>query len=289
MSATNATANYNLPLFIGTDKPAWLTDWNGAMNAIDGAIANVASAEGGTATSLATLTSTVEALSGTVSGHTTSINTLTTAVSGNTGAINTINSLIGNGQPTTTDKTIIGAINELHAEIGGGSSVTASAVSYDNTVSGMTADDVQEAIDELKSAIDAIVVPATPTASDVSYSNTASGLSATNVQGAIDELAGNTPATPTILASFTATNASEVLSASLEGFTMVGVMFVNETSGDIFVSNVIPVSYFKTMANGLHADYTAGTTYVIAKYVDDTHASVTFNGGAGNMGKIFAF
>ena len=160
MSATNATANYNLPLFIGTDKPAWLTDWNGAMNAIDGAIANVASAEGGTATSLATLTSTVEALSGTVSGHTTSINTLTTAVSGNTGAINTINSLIGNGQPTTTDKTIIGAINELHAEIGGGSSVTASAVSYNNTVSGMTADDVQEAIDELKSAIDAIVVPA---------------------------------------------------------------------------------------------------------------------------------
>lgn len=160
MSATNATANYNLPLFIGTDKPAWLTDWNGAMNAIDGAIATVASAEGGTATSLATLTSTVEALSGTVSGHTTSINTLTTAVSGNTGSINTINSLIGNGQPTTTDKTIIGAINELHAEIGGGSSVTASAVSYDNTVSGMTADDVQEAIDELKSAIDAIVVPA---------------------------------------------------------------------------------------------------------------------------------
>ena len=160
MSATNATANYNLPLFIGTDKPAWLTDWNGAMNAIDGAIANIASAEGGTATSLATLTSTVEALSGTVSGHTTSINTLTTAVSGNTGAINTINSLIGNGQPTTTDKTIIGAINELHAEIGGGSSVTASAVSYNNTVSGMTADDVQEAIDELKSAIDAIVVPA---------------------------------------------------------------------------------------------------------------------------------
>ena len=160
MSATNATANYNLPLFIGTDKPAWLTDWNGAMNAIDGAIANIASAEGGTATSLATLTSTVEALSGTVSGHTTSINTLTTAVSGNIGAINTINSLIGNGQPTTTDKTIIGAINELHAEIGGGSSVTASAVSYDNTVSGMTANDVQEAIDELKSAIDAIVVPA---------------------------------------------------------------------------------------------------------------------------------
>ena len=35
MSATNTTANYNLPIFVGTDKPAWLVDFNGAMNAID--------------------------------------------------------------------------------------------------------------------------------------------------------------------------------------------------------------------------------------------------------------
>ena len=35
MSATNTTTNYNLPIFIGTDKPAWLVDFNGAMNAID--------------------------------------------------------------------------------------------------------------------------------------------------------------------------------------------------------------------------------------------------------------
>lgn len=153
MSATNATANYNLPLFIGTDKPAWLTDWNGAMNAIDTAIAGLASSAGGTATDLSALTLTVSGLSSTVSEHTTSITTLTTAVSGNTGSINTINSLIGNGQPTTTDKTIIGAINELHAEIGGGSSVTAAAVSYDGTTSGLTADDVQEAIDEIVASL----------------------------------------------------------------------------------------------------------------------------------------
>ena len=35
MSHTNTTANYNLPQFVGTDKPAWLTDVNGAMSAID--------------------------------------------------------------------------------------------------------------------------------------------------------------------------------------------------------------------------------------------------------------
>ena len=55
MSATNSTPIINLPLFIGTDKPAWLTDWNGAMNTIDTAIANLQTAEAGTATSLASL------------------------------------------------------------------------------------------------------------------------------------------------------------------------------------------------------------------------------------------
>lgn len=160
MSATNSTPTISLPLFIGTDKPAWLTDWNGAMNTIDGAIATLQTAEGGTATALASLSQSVEALSGTVSQHTTSLQTITTAVAGNTGSINTINSLIGNGQPTTEDKTIIGAINEIYADIGGGDGVSASEVSYDNTQSGLTADDVQEAIDELKDDIDAIVVPA---------------------------------------------------------------------------------------------------------------------------------
>lgn len=160
MSATNSTPTISLPLFIGTDKPAWLTDWNGAMNTIDGAIATLQTAESGTATALASLSQSVEALSGTVSQHTTSLQTITTAVAGNTGSINTINSLIGNGQPTTEDKTIIGAINEIYAEIGGGDGVDADEVNYDNTDSGLTADDVQAAIDELKDDIDAIVVPA---------------------------------------------------------------------------------------------------------------------------------
>lgn len=35
MSHTNSTTYMNLPLFIGTDKPAWLTDFNSAMQAID--------------------------------------------------------------------------------------------------------------------------------------------------------------------------------------------------------------------------------------------------------------
>ena len=155
MSATNSTPIINLPLFIGTDKPAWLTDWNGAMNTIDTAIANLQTAEAGTATSLASLAQSVEALSGTVSQHTTAIQTVTTATAGNTGSINTINSLIGNGEPTTEDKTIIGAINEIYAEIGGGTGVAAEDVTYSNTSSGLTATDVQAAIDEVAASIPA--------------------------------------------------------------------------------------------------------------------------------------
>ena len=55
-------------------------------------------------------------------------------------------------------------------------------IDYDNATSGLSADDVQEAIDELKNLLDAIE------AGDVAYDNVASGLSSTNVQTVIDEL-----------------------------------------------------------------------------------------------------
>ena len=43
MSATNKTTNIELPLFIGTDVPSWLTDWNGAMTTLDTNIATIKS------------------------------------------------------------------------------------------------------------------------------------------------------------------------------------------------------------------------------------------------------
>lgn len=155
MSATNATTNYSLPLFIGTDKPAWLVDWNGAMTVIDAQMKV-------NATAILANETAISGLSTTVSAHTTSISTisgqittLTTGLNTAQGNINTINSLIGNGEPTTTDKTLIGAINEIYGMItgGGGQEIQAANVSYDNTTSGLTADDVQEAIDELAASI----------------------------------------------------------------------------------------------------------------------------------------
>lgn len=167
MSATNSTPAINLPLFIGTDKPAWLVDWNSAMSAIDSAIATLQTAESGTSSALAALSNSVTALSNTVSQQTTAIETVTQSVNqlaGNVttinGNINTINSLIGNGEPTTTDKTIIGAINEINAKLPEGGAVEADDVSYDNTDSGLNATNVQDAIDEVYNAI-----PSIPTSS----------------------------------------------------------------------------------------------------------------------------
>ena len=42
MGHTNSTTNYALPQFIGSDKPAWLTDVNNAYAAIDTAIKSAA-------------------------------------------------------------------------------------------------------------------------------------------------------------------------------------------------------------------------------------------------------
>lgn len=66
---------------------------------------------------------------------------------------------------------------------GGSGANDASDVTYDNTGSGLSATDVQQAIDELKGDI-----PTSFDADDVVYDNTNSGLVATNVQDAIDEI-----------------------------------------------------------------------------------------------------
>lgn len=159
MSSTNKTANFNLTQFLGSDVPSWLTDYNGDMAKIDaGMTANQTAAATAQATAAGadTKADTAIANAAAVQALIDTPNTgLADRVSDVEGDINTIQSLIGNGTPTTTDKTIIGAINELDAEIGQiapGGDVEADDVVYDNTSSGLTATNVQAAIDELASA-----------------------------------------------------------------------------------------------------------------------------------------
>jgi len=63
MASTNKTTNYELSQFIETDKPGWLTDYNGDMRTIDStmkAISDVASGASGSISELADRMSTAE-------------------------------------------------------------------------------------------------------------------------------------------------------------------------------------------------------------------------------------
>lgn len=151
MSATNSTTHYELPVFIATDKPAWLVDWNGTVNAIDSAIYEAKSAADTAQAGVTANASDISTLSSTVSSQGSSLSTLSENLTTLTGTVNTITSLIGNGEPTTTDKTIIGAINEINAEVT--TPTAASDITYDNTTSGLTGSNAQAAIDENAAAI----------------------------------------------------------------------------------------------------------------------------------------
>ena len=62
MAHTNNTTFLNLPLFIGTDKPAWLTDFNSAMQAIDNNASSQKSDIDANALAIAALQTAVNAL-----------------------------------------------------------------------------------------------------------------------------------------------------------------------------------------------------------------------------------
>ena len=100
MSSTNKTTNYELSQFVGTDKPAWLSDYNADMGKIDTAI-KAAKDEADSATG---------------------------ASSANTTAIGTLASL-----ETTHKDNLVEAINEVKSDAG---SATNTANSASDTASG---------------------------------------------------------------------------------------------------------------------------------------------------------
>lgn len=86
MAATNNTSNYELPLFLGTDKPSWLVDWNGAMNAIDEALHELSQGQASGVTKqyvddkISTVTSSIQAVSEQVETIQTTITSLTARI-----------------------------------------------------------------------------------------------------------------------------------------------------------------------------------------------------------------
>lgn len=137
MSFTNKTPNYDLPQYIATDKPTYLVDANGAYLAIDTAMKANETAAATAQSTADTNTAAISTLNTQINGENglaadlTAVETLAATTAG---SVNTINSLIGNGEPTTTDKTLIGAINELNTDKASASDVSALETEVDGKV-----------------------------------------------------------------------------------------------------------------------------------------------------------
>lgn len=116
---------------------------------------------------------------------------------------------------------------------GAAGNIDAADVDYDNTVSGLTATDVQAAIDELKSDIPSI--PATYDADDIVYDNTGSGLTATDVQAAIDEVVGLIPT-------------GDYVEVTANGVKTYGVL-LNELAAAMDFTKVKGSSYYEQIDN----------------------------------------
>ena len=130
-ASTNKTANYNLPQFIGTDKPTWLGDINQAMFDIDAGMHTNASdiesietiaqnASASASQDVAGLTSTVNTLSSNVTSVTqTANNAQQTATS----ALNTANTANGkadtNASNITTLNSSVSALETTVSKLGG--------------------------------------------------------------------------------------------------------------------------------------------------------------------------
>ena len=151
MGHTNSTANLALPQFIGTDKPTWLSDVNGAFAAIDTYAGNndaalaITDAKADTAIGDAASAVTTAGNAATTAGNAAATATAANTVAGNALTVaNGINSKVGVlTDLTTTDKsTVVNAINEVNGKDAGD-------IAYDNTGSGLTATNVQAAIDEV--------------------------------------------------------------------------------------------------------------------------------------------
>ena len=100
MSSTNKTTNYELSQFVGSDKPAWLQDYNADMSKIDTGIHNAAT--------------TATGADGKADANTTAIGTLSNL--------------------TTDDKTnVVAAINEVDTNVTTAQNTANSASTAANT------------------------------------------------------------------------------------------------------------------------------------------------------------
>lgn len=166
----------------------------------------------------------------------------------------------------------------------------ADQIDYDNTVSGLTATDVQAAIDEIVNLVLSAGVASwngrtgavNPQAGDydadqIDYDNSVSGLTATDVQAAIDELVGIIT-NVTITLTLNGAKEDTITVKDSNNQTIGTVIFASgQTSGTLTASVAPGYSDTWTFTSSVAKDTTLGTSdYVKTATITDT-ASQTVN------------
>ena len=122
MGHTNSTANLSLPQFIGTDKPTWLGDVNGAFSAIDSYAGTNDAAVAAAVSDASSAISQAAAAVNTANTANTTAGNASTAANNAIGVANTANAIAGAVDAkvglladlhTTDRSSIVNAINEL--------------------------------------------------------------------------------------------------------------------------------------------------------------------------------
>ena len=124
MGHTNSTANLSLPQFIGTDKPTWLGDVNGAFSAIDAYVGTNDAAVSAAASDASSAVSQAAAAVNTANTANTTAGNASTAANNAVGVANNAVAIAGVvdtkvgllADLTTTDRdSIVDAINEVNS------------------------------------------------------------------------------------------------------------------------------------------------------------------------------
>lgn len=150
---------------------------------------------------------------------------------------------------------------------GEGEPIPATKISYDNTTSGLTADGVQGAIDELASSVGTL-------ASSVGTLEETVGDETAGLVKDIDDLKEKKFAYSTLW-SGDASTAGTVVVSDLSQFDAL-MIYYNSGNG----SGIIPYGFFKEHI--IKVNYTDGTTVTSASatYVDDTHIALGASQGS---------
>ena len=125
MGATNHTTNYNLSQFIGTDKPTWLTDYNGDMEKIDTALKGIDTTSTANSTNIQNMQQSISANTTNIAKNTTDITTLQANLGTVTGQYDQIHHEMGAlEQKLTTgmsnlESNVNGQITELQTNVDG--------------------------------------------------------------------------------------------------------------------------------------------------------------------------